>query len=249
VRELFPEAWDAVMDAREPDGDRETARVWALCRHLEERYFPVYEGCEYEQVAYEVPILRLGWPCERLHDLDMRAGELLLLTLCGDPYLLDDGLRVTVLEGAEQHVPPALLTALPAEGLAPSEVRARLDGTRFEAAADFADWIFRDTGLVFLDSDDEDGLVIDWGRETVLELADQWRHAQALLDRVAELTAWLEADPPSRFAELLDALLGGERHAAYLQERQAYACEITEAGLVPVPRGDTAVAVPAGPAG
>jgi hypothetical protein len=212
-------------------------------------YFPVYEACEYEQVAYEIPIVRFGWPFERLHDLDMRVGELLLLTLCGDPYVLDSGMRVSLLEAAERHVPRELLTAIPGDGLAPSDLSARLEGTPFAAAGDFAAWIFRDTGFLFLDADDEDVVAIEWTRENVDELTRQWREANALLGRAAELVRWLEADPPAHFARLLEAVAAGEAHARHLRERQHYACEITEAGVVPVPRDEPAVPVPASPAG
>jgi hypothetical protein len=75
----------------------------------------------------------------------MPVGELLLLGLCGDPYVLDRGLRVSVLEAAERHVPSELLAAIPRTGCRPS-AGARLEGTPYAAAAEFADWVFRDIG-------------------------------------------------------------------------------------------------------
>ena len=38
---------------------------------------------QYEQIAYEIPVTRFGWSLDRIHDLDMPFGELLLATLCG----------------------------------------------------------------------------------------------------------------------------------------------------------------------
>lgn len=230
-------------------GDRETGRVWAFCHHVGERYFPLYELEEYEQVAYDVPITRFGWSIERIHDLDMPVGELLLLSLCGDPYIFDSGLRVTILEAAERHVPRELLEAIPGDGLPPSELRARLEGTPYAAAADFAEWIFRDTGSIFLDCDEEDAVQIDWTRENVDELTEQWRAAAALLERTGELARWLEASPAAHYAQLVDALVGGEAHADYLRERHHYAYEITEAGFAPVRSEGRDVPVPASPAG
>ena len=209
MRELFPEAWDEVMTARETGADREAARVWAFCRHVDAKYFPIYEGEQYEQVAFEVPVMRYGWSLDRLHDLDVPFGELLLACLCGDPYLYDSGIRVSMLDEAERRVPRHLLVQIPGDGLAPVDLHERLDGTPYAAAADFADWIFHDTGLVFLDCDDEEEVSIEWTRESVLELTEHWRQANALLERVAELTRWLEADPPAHFARLLEHRLAG----------------------------------------
>jgi hypothetical protein len=154
-----------------------------------------------------------------------------------------------MLDAAERRVPRALLERIPGGGLPPSELRARLDGTPYAAAAEFAAWLCHDTGSVFLDCDDEEVVQIEWTRENVHELTEQWRQASALLDRVGALARWLEADPPAHFARLLDAVAAGEAHADYQRERQHYACEITQAGLVPVRHDEPAVAVPAGPAG
>ena len=48
----------------------------------------------------------------------------------------------------------------------------------------------------------------DWTAEVVGEQTEQWARARAILDRIAALAAWLEADPPARFAALVDAALG-----------------------------------------
>jgi hypothetical protein len=78
------------------------------------------------------------WSYERFHDLDLHAGELLLSALITPPY--DDGARLALLDAAEQHVPRELLAAIPEDGLTPDHLHARLDGTSYVAAAEFADW-------------------------------------------------------------------------------------------------------------
>ena len=246
VRELFPDSWEEVFDAREAGADREAARVWAFCRKVETAYFPVYEGESYEQVAYEIPFVRFGYSYDRYHDFDCPFGELLLLALCPSPYIVDQGVRIALLDAAEARVPREVLTGIPENGVPPDELHARLDGTQFAPAADFADWLFGATGTVFLDYDDE--VVVsdaDWTRENVAELARQWRVADALLKRVTDFTRWLEADPAERFARLLRAAVGRDPHAEYERERHNYAYEITEAGLVPVEQPESDVALPA----
>jgi hypothetical protein len=208
---------------------------------------PDREGDQYDHVAFEVPFLRLGWSFDRYHEAAGSPGEALLLALCAPPFVADGGARLAFLDAAEALVGRALVAELPAGGLEPEALHARLDGTPYEGAALFGDWLHGRTEAVFLDADDEVEVSIEWTRENVDELARQWRGAKALLERVTELTRWLEADPAARFARLLDAALGRDAHATYLQERRHYECEITPNGIVPVRHDDPdALALPEG---
>jgi hypothetical protein len=235
VQATFPDGADAILAAHQPGVPRETARVWAFLHRVDAELFPVLEVEEYEQVVYAIPFLRDGWSYDRLHELDMSVGRLLFLVLCAQPVAGGLDSRIPLLEAVAAHVPHALVADLPDGGLDPGELHERLDGTPYAAAAEFADWLWGDTGTVFLDYDDEIEIVdADWTPEVVAELAAQWRRASALLDGVDALAAWLEADPPARFARLLDAALGRDPHLDYARERRWYACEITATGLVPV---------------
>ncbi len=250
VREVFPDAEAEILAATGANGDRESARVWAFLNRVEAELFPVYDVDEYDQVLCGIPFVRNAWSYERFHELDLSAGEMLLFALCAQPYMSGYDSRVALLDAGEAHVPRALLAEIPEGGLTPAELHERLDGTPYAAAAEFADWLWGDTGSVFLDVDDETVADIEWTRENVLELADEWRLARDLLDRTGELARWLEADPAPRFAHLLDAALGRDAHLEYERMRRFYACEITEQGLVAVPHTENdpneaeAVAVP-----
>jgi len=243
---VFPDDWRTIWEARDGGGSRETARCWAFCARVGAELFPVLEGEDYGQVAFEVPLVRFGWSFDRYHDLDCPAGEQLLLALCAPPFAVDAGARLAVLDAAEARLGHELVAAIPPDGLMPEELHDRLDGTPYAAAAAFADWLFGRTDTVFLDCDDEVELAIEWSRETVAELVAQWRTAKETLDRVAVLTRWLEADPAPRFARLLDAALGRDPHAAYLRARRFYDWEITADGLVPVRHDADALALPVG---
>ncbi len=232
VRDLFPEAEADILAATEPRHTRETARVYAFINRVEATWFPVYECEEYDQVAFGIPFVRNAWDYERFHEVDLRPGELLLFALCAQPYEADT--RVPLLDAAEEHVPRALLSEIPPDGFTPAELHECLDGMPFAAAADYADWLWGETETVFLDVEEEMVADVEWTRANVLELADQWHRAQGILDRIGALTAWIEADPATRFARLLDAALGRDAHLTYLQMRRFYACEITEEGLVAI---------------
>ncbi|GIW07439.1 MAG: hypothetical protein KatS3mg060_2244 [Dehalococcoidia bacterium] len=238
VRDVFPEAEAEILAATGRDGDRESARVWAFLHKVEAEYFPVYEYDEYEQVLCGIPFVRNAWSYDRFHELDLSPGELLLFALCAQPYESGYDSRVALLDAAEAHVPRALLAELPEAGLTPAELHERLDGTPYAAAAEYADWLWGDTGSVFLDVDEQTVADIEWTRENVLELADHWRLARELLDRTGELARWLEADPAARFERLLAAALGRDAYLEYERMRRFYACEITEHGLLPVPHDE-----------
>ena len=232
VRAILPDEADTILAARQPGTDREASRVWAFIERIQ-RLFPCIELDEYEQVVCGIPFWRNAWDDERLHDLDLPAGQLLLLALCMQPYELDS--RVALLDACERYVGSDLLRRIPEEGIHPRELHARLDGTPLEPAAAFADWVWGDTGTAFLDlTDDMEVADADWTRENVDELARQWTLAEVLLERVSAFCAWLEADPARRFEQLLGAALGEDARPRYLQEQPLYACELTEAGLVPV---------------
>jgi hypothetical protein len=97
--------------------------------------------------------------------------------------------------------------------------------------------------FVFLDADDEIDIDVEWTRENVDTLVEHWRRAEEILDRIAALTRWFEADLPTRYARLLDAVMERDHHLTYLQERRCYAFEITPEGLVAV-RPDEPDSVP-----
>jgi hypothetical protein len=249
VREIFPEAEAEILGAAARGGDREAARVWAFLQRVEAEYFPVCELDEYDQILGGIPFARNGWSYERFLELDLPPGELLLFVLCAQPYETGHDSRLALLDAAEAHVARALLAELPPGGLTPAELHARLDGTPYAAAAEYADWLWGETGSAFLDVDDEMAADVEWTRDAVLELADHWNQARAILGRIGELAAWLAADPPTCFARVLDAALDRDAHLDYERMRRCYACEITEAGVVPIPHDDPdAEPLPLGPA-
>jgi hypothetical protein len=144
VRDVFPHAGAEIMAARENGASRETARCWAFLHKVEAELFPVFEVEEYEQLIYAIPFVPNGWSYDRLHDLDLPLGELLLFAFCAQPYADGGDTRVALLDAAEAHVPCELLLEIPSGGFTPAELHQRLDGTPYAAAADFADWLWAD---------------------------------------------------------------------------------------------------------
>lgn len=215
VAQVFPDPVDAaaILGARPGGGhswaDRETARCWAFSRLVEDRHFPVYEMSEYAEVLAGVPFIRAGWTAERAHELDdLRRGEWMLLSLClgadGPGGLARHDALVNDLGVRESD-----LARLPADGIGRRELHARLDGTPWAAAAEFADWLASDTNICFLDFSDEVEILDDgeWDPAYLTDLAAQWRQAEGIQARIGALCARLEAAPAARFAALVAAAL------------------------------------------
>lgn len=237
VRALFPDAEAEILAAPADGTGREQARVWAFLGRVERDCFPVYELDEYEQVLCGIPFVRDSWSYERFHDVDLPPGELLLFTLCAQPYEPGFDTRVSLLDAASTLVPRDLLAEIPAGGFTPVELHARLNGTPYAAAAGFADWLWGETGSVFLDLDDEVEVHdAEWTAENVALLTGQWQVARTILDRISALGRWLGESPPTNLGRLLDAALGRDPHQEYLRQRRLHVCEITAAGIVPIPR-------------
>ena len=216
VREIFPGAEAEILAATGATAlDRETERCAAFIQRVEAEFFPCYELEEYDQFACGVPFVRFGWGYEDFHDLDMAVGKLLLLALCEQPYPTGSDTRIPLLDAVGNVLPAELAERVPKQGLHPRTLHERLDGGRFAAAVEFADWLWGCTGSIFLDADDEVEIYdAVWTRQVVLALAEEWRTAGPIMDRVAALERWVEEDPARHFAELLDAALGASPHTS-----------------------------------
>ena len=115
------------------------------------------------------------------------------------------------LESAAERIPQQTLLRLPQGGITLETLTGALTGTKFEGAAQAAEWVWAETGNFFLDHtyDDGnyDGFADPWEDEIIAEGTEEWRKASALMDSVCKLGDWLEDDLPGRFAEMLDFVL------------------------------------------
>ena len=206
VRLVLPDRFDEIMNAPAERDGRETAQVWAFCRIVEAELFPIYEAEEYEQILYQIPFVRHGWDYDDFHDVQFRREQEVLFALAQNPYM-DEGVRVPFLEGLQGQWPEALLARVPAEGYSPRRLHAALDGTRYEAAALFVDWLWGQTNNPMLDFGQEIEVYdAEWTRENVEFFVEKWREAEAILHRCDDLGQWLVEQLDERMAALLDLI-------------------------------------------
>lgn len=204
-----------------PDREREimtnplAERIQMFTQLFGERYFPLHESVwwvdeedYYELISY-IPISRHGINWDDYHEIeDFLPGIRLLMAIVENPYEIEDGVRVPLLEHCAGIVGKELIKRVPKDGWSPETLHRLLDGTRFEAAALWADCLWRQTETVFLDVTWEDDLYgLDWTRENVEYLQERWPRARETLDRVSALAEWLEEEPREHFRELIETVM------------------------------------------
>lgn len=223
VREFLPQHEKAILGL----GDA-ADQVGAFAQRFGQEYFPLHGFLEdgdsegYQDLVGAIPCVVLGFSPDDYHELPeggWRPGYLLLAYLVSLPrwWGEEEGARVALAEACAQHVPQGLLAQVREGGYPLEELRLRLDGTRFDALARWAEAWEQETGNFFLDTPEQaawEGAVEypDWTRENVTDLTEQWRQARAVNDEVHKLAELLEAAPASRFQEIVHFLNKKAKH-------------------------------------
>lgn len=221
VREYLPEHEREIMT-----GDFSN-RALRFCQLFGAKYFELdYDLIEcgdddLAELVYSIPIRPQGLGYEQYHNFEyMPDPMILMLSLVASPWAEpegeEDAARVPLLEKVADLVGPELTEQIPKKGWEPAELHRRLDGTKYQPIASFADWVWQDTELVILDYDWENcgcgfgGELIDWSRETVDALTEQEPKIKEFWDSINHMDDWLRDSPQANFGELLDFLLEKE---------------------------------------
>ena len=209
VRPWFPGPAEAaaILGARQPGWSREGARVTAFVERFSERYFPLVFCEEYEELIGEVPWERQGLGWDEVSQFNGPLGQLLLIiAVLGD---VTPSLDAHCDELHREHgIRRETLALIPRGQRALEDLEAALGGGPHAATVDMARWLYQCTGSCFLDLTWEYEVVDNegWTGAYVADLAEQWRHARALIERVDALARHLEATPDRHFATLLRAV-------------------------------------------
>ena len=196
------------------------AKMMLFANTFEQRYFPLYPGFadglhdDYYDLCTQIPVVTLSINWDSYHELaegGFRKGLMLAAYILADPYRNADspeGERVALADACGQLVRKEDLARVPPGGISHDDVHKLLDGTRFEALATVSDILNFDTGDCFHDNDEEavaqGGPELEWTRENVEDITQGWLKAQAIEEKVGKFYHWLEEDPQTHFAELLD---------------------------------------------
>lgn len=162
----------------------------------------VLDDIDEDSRCYRIPIEPFGIDLiERQDVLDMDLGWQLMYYLIGD-------FPQDVIAGAFKEDPDAIFTIPFEQGRADDQALRDLCGTRPPPLAFFRhaiDMIDHDTGTVWLDATMEVPCTdADWSKDNIDELARQYQEALAIKEKADQFINWLEADPATRFKEVID---------------------------------------------
>jgi len=124
------------------------------------------------------------------------------------------GARVPLLDTVRHIVGEDLVRKISHDGWSPADLHRMTDGTPHDGVGVFADWAHSETGCVILDASYEDCQYVEgmaepmfrWTRFNVDTLTEQWPKVQEIRQKIDDTVEWLEANPISRFGELLEFL-------------------------------------------
>jgi len=204
-------------------------RVYKFCYYFGIEYYPLPANtdCPPADWVIGMPVELMAMSYSAYHELQMRPGYLLLLSLVIYPYEGDErdieegnevsfnGARVPLLDTVRRIVGEETSNRIPRDGWTAEELHRMTDGTKYDGVGAFADWTCSSTGCVVLDSsyencDYEEGSgepTFLWTKRNVDILTGQWPRVQEIREKIDHLVEWLEAEPEGHFHELLDFLL------------------------------------------
>lgn len=219
VREYLPEREVEIM--AEDLEERASKFVY----YFSKQYFPLREdvfeeGVSIADILGDIPVQLMGFSYSGYHGfMDFRPGYILLLSLITcpweeDPYDEDEdedeGARVPILAEVGNMVGTGLAGLIQPGGWSPEELHELTDDTEFDGCGEFADWVHGGTGNLLLDTMgevSEMGDQIEWGREAVDDITNEWHYTCEFFDKVNRLALLLEEDPADAFSRLLARLL------------------------------------------
>jgi len=224
VRMLLPEYESEIMAAPR------NRRVYKFCYFFGQEYYPLpaNSDCHPADWVNSMPVELMAMSYSAYHELQMRPGYLLLLSLViypfeGDERDIEDdipvsGARVPLLDLVRRSIGEALVNRIPKDGWTNEELHRMTDGSNYDGVGAFADWACSSTGCVVLDSSYENCGYEEgggeptflWTKRNVDLLTGEWPKVQEIRGKIDHIVEWLEAEPEGHFRELLDFLLEAE---------------------------------------
>jgi hypothetical protein len=221
VRDFLPEREKEILEKPSP-----SAQIAAFASYFEDRYLPlhpIFKDGEVEDDYYEllrdIPVMVMGFSWEDYHELNnARLGMQLMCYLFEPPMQGDSdtaGERIALVDGFPPEYQREARRA-PASGVSLDDARRIFKGKKWIGLRDCAEYINQATDNWFLDTDDEmrgDMQPMEWDKETVASMTQEWLKANAFYDKIMEFALWLEdkKEGVAHFKQTVDFLLANQK--------------------------------------
>ena len=195
IRRYLPEHEEEILS--EPGGQR----VYRFCYLFGKKYFPLPPyafQATVEQLVTGMPVELMAMSYSAYHELEIRRGYLLLLSLVIYPYEGDErdewemeertpfgdpipkpegktlmevfnGARVPLLDLVQQIVGAELAGLIPRDGWTAADLHLWTDGTPYDGVGQFADWVCSQTECILLDYNYDDCEYIEGMAEPIFQ--------------------------------------------------------------------------------
>ena len=221
VRDFLPEREKEILEKPSP-----SAQIAAFASYFEDRYLPLHPAFkdgeiedDYSELLRDIPVMAMGFGWEDYHELNnARLGLQLMCYLFEPPFEGDSdmaGERVALVDG----FPPEYqreAQRVPAGGVSLDDARLIFKGKKWIGLRNGAEYINQATDNWFLDTDDEmrgDMQPMEWDKETVASMTQEWLKANAFYDKIMEFALWLEdkKEGVTHFKQTVDFLLANKK--------------------------------------
>jgi hypothetical protein len=221
VRDFLPEREKEILEKPSP-----SAQIAAFASYFEDRYLPlhpVFKDGEVEDDYYEllrdIPVMVMGFSWEDYHELNnARLGMQLMCYLFEPPMQGDSdmaGERVALFDGFSPEYQREA-QRVPVGGVSLDDARLIFKGKKWTGLRNCVEYINQATDNWFLDTDDEmrgDMQPMEWDKETVASMTQEWLKANAFYDKIMEFALWLEdkKDGVAHFRQTVDFFLANKK--------------------------------------
>jgi hypothetical protein len=217
VKEYIPEERARLLKMVPADAAKEFIKAFS------KRYFPLRQSDRQDQYYYHANLnhmtlhIPLDWHGMKEWDYEPIRGishaQLLAESICVCPFEGQRNDRIAVLTqftkvmGEEAAEP--LIKLLPSRGCPIEDVEQALKDSPYPGLLPWCQWVFARTGNRWLDTSHGG---VEWSRETVDQLTQQWPRYLEMDRKMKDFDKWLNVNLPWRSAEVITYVANKVKH-------------------------------------
>jgi len=201
-------------------------KITCFMNYFSQKYFRLsipasWDGI-YEQLCdeyslgdfcYILPLELMGFSEEEYEYIPSNydIGYIMMTALVVYPFYNEEGQRVPLLEECSSIAGKDIVEEIPERGWTNEQLHALTNGTRFNALADWADWICSETKSCQLNANYEWYEMEPWSEMLVQQLTEEYPELCRIRQAVENMNLWLCRSPSANFREIIEFLVDRQR--------------------------------------